>query len=475
MKLTIVVASSLLALHLAPTVESGVQSPPLDLGEKRGLRSNARALLGQDAGLILDEEEASSPPIKRYKLAIAVISAFDWEDTTYVSPHLRRQSHRNTWMKHPAIGDDVLVYFIIGNQQQEGVQGNPEDANHDISEIEEEMKHEGDIVILNSSDVHDYGKMNAWYEWAAENVNADYHMKLDVETYVHMDRLLAALDEAPPHNFVGGTGWKLDYDDELTQIPFIRGIASIMSDDLMVGLGKCSSSGHFGKNNGDYEEIHQAKGLRICGLDANLNYYNEMPIYMLTQLLIQGCRNDWVDQAVAIHGGSEYSRLADVPFYRLNDIYFPEKGDLTPTWAKWESLRLQFIEDMRVCDHIARSEWACESYEHRRSCLPESNIDSVSCGAHSAASCHLCPQGRGKSLCGGDCQWCQQREECMSRDEIVEQCTKSVETDTVSQEGPTGEASSIKDLQSSRRLSTCPPVLPDVTILRTSPPGRDPS
>lgn len=378
-------------------------------------------------------ESITSNTEKRYKLAIGVISSFDWEDTTYVTPHLRRQTHRKTWMQHPAIQNgEILVYFFIGNQQEKGVQGNPEDATHDISELETEMMHEADIVLLNSSDVHDYGKMNAWYEWASANVKADYHMKLDVETYVHVDNLLAALEEAPENKFVGGTGWRLDYSDTIREIAFIRGIASIMSEDLMVGLGECSRSGKFQKNDGDYEEVHQAHGLRMCGLDEDLNYSNEMAVYMLTQLLIQGCREDWVDQAIAIHGGSEYSRLADVPFYRLHDIYYPEKGDLSPSWAKWESIRLQFLEDMRVCDTITRSEWACESYEHRHSCLPEER-NSVSCGAHTAGSCQLCAQGRGELMCHGDCEWCSARAECMSRDEHLTQCALIKERETEEQ------------------------------------------
>lgn len=42
---------------------------------------------------------------------------------------------------------------------------------------------------------------------------------------------------------------------------------------------------------------------------------------------------------------------------------------------------------------------------------------SVICGGHSAPSCQECPQGHGADWCNGECFWCGDKEECMSKSE----------------------------------------------------------
>ena len=41
----------------------------------------------------------------------------------------------------------------------------------------------------------------------------------------------------------------------------------------------------------------------------------------------------------------------------------------------------------------------------------------VSCGAHYAAECQLCPQGHGSNWCNGDCRWNYKENKCFSTNE----------------------------------------------------------
>jgi hypothetical protein len=251
-----------------------------------------------------------APKKKRYRLAIAIVSGFDWQEQApyYVSKYWRRQAHRTTWMQHPAVQNkSVLVYFLIGNQQSRGNQGDPKDATHNISELELEMSEKGDIVLLNSLDFHNDGKMNAWYEWASLNIQADYHMKLDDESYLVLDRLLATMEGWPRHKFLGGYGLPFDREygptkQTLKNVLWIRGWGYIMSDDLVQGLGDCSRTGKVVRNHGEHEDVYNAVALRVCGLDNNITWIPNMPFQDLLQFLNNGCPKKMFDHSILFHG-----------------------------------------------------------------------------------------------------------------------------------------------------------------------------
>lgn len=320
-------------------------------------------------------------PTRQYKIAIAIVSSYDWQESPpRASSYMRRQMHRDTWMQHPAVQNGtVLVYFVIGNQQVPGIQGNPKDATHNISELQSEIDHYGDVVLLNSSDVHDYGKMNAWYEWAPWNIQADYHMKLDDESYLLLDRLLHVSKKWPRHKFLGGQGQRLNRKylgkgKELKNLSWIRGWGIIMSSDLIEGLSTCSNSKRLVWNDGEYEDCYNAVALRVCGLDNNIRWWNNMGFEDLTPVFSQGCPQDKLDRSILFHGGSisgpTFAQLPDLTFSRLHNIYFPPKGDLTPAWAKWESLRRLYMEEHSVCKEIYE-DWRCEGWE-THTCVPTS-------------------------------------------------------------------------------------------------------
>ena len=295
----------------------------------------------------------------------------------YVSFQSRRFAHRNTIMKHPAVQNgQVLVYFLIGNQKDTYYQGSLDESTHNITELQPEMDHYGDIVLLNSSDFHNTGKMNAWYEWAAVHVMADYHMKLDDESYLRIDKLLSVIDEAPRQKFVGGLGQRFSrtYKDViLPDIPWIRGYGYILSDDLLNGLGQCSSSKQIDWNDHEHEDVYNAIAIRKCGLDKNLTYAPHMNmVYDILKIFSEGCPQNLVDNTVLIHctGQIRPKTFAKVPlltFQRLDDIYHPRPGDMTPSWAKWESLRLLYMNDFRNCHN--QTYGACEGWE-THTCTP---------------------------------------------------------------------------------------------------------
>jgi glycosyltransferase involved in cell wall biosynthesis len=49
-------------------------------------------------------------------------------------------------------------------------------------------------------------------------------------------------------------------------------------------------------------------------------------------------------------------------------------------------------------------------------------VEEVFCGRHSAGRCSLCPQGRGKAGCRGDCAWCEEMKMCMLPEELSKTC-----------------------------------------------------
>jgi Galactosyltransferase len=301
----------------------------------------------------------------RPKLAIAVISAFDWDDKVHFSFQARRHMHRNTWMKHPAIVEgQVVVYFVIGNKQHRK-QGNGKLATHSIDELQYEMSQYGDILLLDSPDFHNYGKNNAWYEWAAnkQSIQADYHMKLDDESYVLVDRLLASIESAPPQRFLGGMGGTTNaiYGKQtLKDLPFARGWGYIMSEDLLHGLGNCSSSGRVKQNRGElHEDVYHTVALRVCGLHNNLTFWPLMQIHSLRHILAWGCPVRSVNTASVIHcgmrienkhgGGNAFDKVSEHTFQTLEKIYHPQVSNLAPSWTMWEGLRQLYMEDLGAC------------------------------------------------------------------------------------------------------------------------------
>jgi glycoprotein-N-acetylgalactosamine 3-beta-galactosyltransferase len=46
----------------------------------------------------------------------------------------------------------------------------------------------------------------------------------------------------------------------------------------------------------------------------------------------------------------------------------------------------------------------------------------ISCGRRKAKRCSLCPQGDDQDFCSGDCAWCEERKQCMTRDEQAASC-----------------------------------------------------
>ena len=334
------------------------------------------------ATTVKSARKTSFPTTKRYNVAIAIISSFDWEEKPpYVSSQARRQAHRDTWMQHPAVrNEQVLVYFVVGTKEDRR-QGDPKNATHKIEELQAEMDNYGDITLLECPDFHNHGKMNAWYEWARLNVQADYHMKLDDESYLHVDHLLSALEQAPSEGFAGGTGMRMprhwknhDWNEtkELKNLSWNRGWGYIMSEDLVKGLGDCSGSGKIDWNHGEHEDVYNSVALRVCGLDKNITFASDMKVMDLIWVLSQGCPKDSVGNAIVVHGGQGikvFPKVQELTFARLQDIYYPRSDDLSPSWAKWESLRLLYMEDLRGC-HDQKGYWACREWT-KHTCIPK--------------------------------------------------------------------------------------------------------
>lgn len=63
----------------------------------------------------------------------------------------------------------------------------------------------------------------------------------------------------------------------------------------------------------------------------------------------------------------------------------------------------------------------------------DDNIDeapSVVCGGHSATRCQECPQGHGEGWCHGDCVWCKDKEECMTKDDFCPLCQSKARSES---------------------------------------------
>ena len=57
-------------------------------------------------------------------------------------------------------------------------------------------------------------------------------------------------------------------------------------------------------------------------------------------------------------------------------------------------------------------------------CNEEESAAKVSCGGHFAASCDLCPQGRGETWCNGDCEWDVSSDECVPKTFDILECNE---------------------------------------------------
>eukprot|EP00797_Seminavis_robusta_P013761 Sro20_g014420.2 (292) ;mRNA; r:164208-165083 len=283
-------------------------------------------------------------------------------------------------MKHSSIRNgQVKVYFVIGNQRHPS-QGDSTKAGRNITELHAEMEHYNDIVLLNSTDVHNFGKSNAWYIWAANDMPAEYHIKLDDESYVVMDNLLEALSSTPKQKFLGGAGIRMDRDfppisnETIKGIPWLRGWGYIMSHDLIQGLVN-NCSGLPWNTGGEHEDVYNAIAIQHCGMnDDRLSYLADMKVKSLRSTLSYGCHKEDVLEAIIIHGGMDHGnpfrRIAATTFATLHSIYHPLPGDLTSAWIKWERLRKLYLQDLKACDH-KHADWSCNRHWKLASCLHE--------------------------------------------------------------------------------------------------------
>lgn len=55
---------------------------------------------------------------------------------------------------------------------------------------------------------------------------------------------------------------------------------------------------------------------------------------------------------------------------------------------------------------------------------------SVICGGHSAPTCQECPQGHGAGWCHGDCVWCNEKEECMAKEDFCPSCGTNAKSES---------------------------------------------
>lgn len=97
----------------------------------------------------------------------------------------RRKACRDTWMQH--VAPDVLCKFFVGGEAP--------------------IAEEPDVVTLPAQDGYYQltEKGLSFYEWAVDNVEFDWLLKCDDDTYCAIDRLHTILD--PGWDMIGASGY----------------------------------------------------------------------------------------------------------------------------------------------------------------------------------------------------------------------------------------------------------------------------
>lgn len=118
-------------------------------------------------------------PDRRCRLAINIQSA--------PSQVEMRDLLRSTWLQvAQALGEDVVrFYFVLGHPREPL-------APHIQLELEREMRTSRDMLVLNFTECYHciYNKLLTWYEWAIDNTECDYILKVDDDAYLRLIPLL---------------------------------------------------------------------------------------------------------------------------------------------------------------------------------------------------------------------------------------------------------------------------------------------
>lgn len=180
------------------------------------------------------------------QLVIGVLSA--------VSNFDRRQAVRDTWFRYAGGAGKAkwVGIFIVGYSPK----------RHEAA-LQVEMDTYNDIVIAQVTDTYQSLtiKVLALMNYAAENAANAFVLKTDDDTFVAVDRVLEALEKAPPSCFYLGAQQKLN--EQLTWDPnnkwyvppdefpfgqnvlYMQGGAYVLSSDLAKGINDVSSEPSF--------------------------------------------------------------------------------------------------------------------------------------------------------------------------------------------------------------------------------------
>jgi Galactosyltransferase len=286
---------------------------------------------------------------RHWRLVIGVTSASGDNDIVRHEPTFaeRRQMHRSTWMQlssrlhrrrgsnstaassklkklsHSAgasssssssssssrrdilsrgANDDVLLLHVIGHD------GRVDEA------LLDEMKRHGDVLLLRCHDGNNFGKVFHWFDWVVENLpSVDYVAKLDDESYVWLDRLLAALDEkegqakAKDQLLMMGFGQRFDRQVngvKYKALPWMRGWMYVLDIAIVRHIvGSCELPASLVHPKVvDHEDVMTSVWIKHGGLDGGdrLAYRPSMAEFAPLEYVLQhNCKS--VNTLLAVH------------------------------------------------------------------------------------------------------------------------------------------------------------------------------
>ena len=168
--------------------------PALPIQGDRISRSSMAALVEKRVGVPLRTDIVSIQDEERPRLLVAIFSASGYAD--------RRQAIRDSWLQDCDSIKKVTCKFFTDSKDSKGRHFD----NRSVNALHEEsVRNRGDLIMLNTVAGANFAtRLLAVMEWARQNIEFDYLLRIDDDHFLCIDRLLEELPYRPRNRLYWG-------------------------------------------------------------------------------------------------------------------------------------------------------------------------------------------------------------------------------------------------------------------------------